>query len=523
MKKKSWQYLLVSTALLGLVAGCGSNSEKTDKSASSENGDPTFKIATVRWSDWGDDFTKGFLEESEKAAGISIDWDTYISADWGDKKSVLMASGELPDAFLGSNALTDSEISQNQALFIPLEDLIDENMPNLKAAMEKEPKLKAMITSPDGHIYSLPKKSPMRPVIGNQLFINQTWLDNLGLDMPDTYEDFVKVLTAFKEEDANGNGDTTDEIPYGAGNVDPTFSYILPFNNRLGADNTYEMSVKEDKPVYLRVEESYRDGIAAMHEAFAAGLIDAELYTQDQSMSDSKRMDKDVARVGVSGGWTADATFGLHADEYVALQPLKGPDGNRYVLSDPDHYNYARNELMITTSCEDPAALLKWADSLYTDDASIQTYYGSFGVGVEKDGDRYQVLPPEDGQSADSWAWINSLRDFGPKFVEDGFNDLVDIDDTQGDGLKLKLDAEINQYALPAFPNVSYTPEELNQLASIYVDMSSYVSQTAAKWVVEGGIDKEWDDYMKQLKAMGLDEFMQIQQDAYDRYQAAVE
>ena len=55
---------------------------------------------------------------------------------------------------------------------------------------------------------------------------------------------------------------------------DPTFSYILPFNNRLGADNTYEMSVKDGKPVYLRTEESYKQGIAAMHDAYKKGLID---------------------------------------------------------------------------------------------------------------------------------------------------------------------------------------------------------------------------------------------------------
>ena len=44
--------------------------------------------------------------------------------------------------FLGSNAFTDSEIAQNQSLFIPLEDLIKENMPNLTKAMEKELRLK---------------------------------------------------------------------------------------------------------------------------------------------------------------------------------------------------------------------------------------------------------------------------------------------------------------------------------------------------------------------------------------------
>ena len=65
------------------------------------------------------------------------------------------------------------KLRKTNLLFIPLEDLIKENMPNLTKAMEQEPKLKAMITSPDGHIYSLPKKLPMRPTVGNQLFINK--------------------------------------------------------------------------------------------------------------------------------------------------------------------------------------------------------------------------------------------------------------------------------------------------------------------------------------------------------------
>jgi len=177
---------------------------------------------------------------------------------------------------------------------------------------------------------------------------------------------------------------------------------------------------------------------------------------------------------------------------------------------------------MITTSCENPAALLKWADQFYTDDASIQTFYGSFGVGVEKNGDQYTVLPPQDGKSADEWAWINSLRDFGPKYVDDQFNERVTIDETQGDGLKLILDSEINKYVQPAFPNVIYSQEELARLSALYVDISSYASQMAAKWVVEGGIEEEWESYLEQLNAMGIEEFMGIQNDAFDRYSAII-
>jgi putative aldouronate transport system substrate-binding protein len=43
-----------------------------------------------------------------------------------------------------------------------------------------------------------------------------------------------------------------------------------------------------------------------------------------------------------------------------------------------------------------------------------------------------------------------------------------------------------------------------------------------SKWVVEGGAKKEWDSYLSQLKQMGLDEYMEIQNKAFDRYQKSL-
>ena len=142
----------------GLMVGCSSGN--TDTKSSTED---SYNIATVRWADWGEDFTKGFVEETVKEAGIKVDWDIYVNSEWGDKKAILLSGGELPDAFFGSLALSDSDIAKNPGVFIPLEDMIDEHMPNLVKAFADDPALRAMVTSPDGHIYSLPKKLPLRP------------------------------------------------------------------------------------------------------------------------------------------------------------------------------------------------------------------------------------------------------------------------------------------------------------------------------------------------------------------------
>ena len=431
-----------------------------------------------------------------------------------------MAGGDLPDAFLGSICFSAAEIATNQSSFIALDDYIDENMPNFKAIIEKDPTMKALATSSDGHIYGLPGKKPCRPIVSNQMFINQSWLDNLGLPMPQTYEEFYNVLKAFSEQDANGNGDPNDEIPYGQGYADSTMFFLLPFGMTIGADNTYLMSIKNGQPEFLPTLDSYREGIKWMNKAYKEGLIDPEIFTQDTSMRDAKLMN-DITLVGSAPGWTADATFGPNSAQYSALPALQGPDGERYVSSDPEHWNYSRNEFLITTACEDPGALLRWMDQFYTDDASIQTFYGSFGVALEKEGDSYKLLPPTDGQSADTFAWVNSLRDFGPKYVEDGFNDRVSLPTDSGDGLKLQLDKDLSQHAKPAFPNVSYTTEQLNELSTFYIDISSYVTTMQAKWVTEGGVDEEWNTYIDTLKQMRFEDFIKIQNDAYNNYQSS--
>lgn len=511
---------LLATSLVG----CGNKANTEDTKAkteaasdSSEGG--SFKVATVRWADWGENYHEGFVDGAAKEAGITVEWDTILNADWADKKAVLMAGGDLPDAFLGSICFSAAEIASNQNTFIALDEYIDDNMPNLKAIMEKDPTMKALATSSDGHIYGLPGKKPCRPLVSNQMFINKQWLDNLGLEMPQTYEEYYNVLKAFKEQDANGNGDPNDEIPFGQGYADTAMFFLLPFGMTLGADGTYAMSIKDGKPAFLPTQDSYREGIKWMNKAYKDGLIDPEVFTQDTSMRDAKLMNQDAALVGSAPGWTADATFGPNASQYTALPALQGPDGERYVSSDPEHWNYSRNEFMITTACKDPAALLRWMDKFYTDDASIQTFYGSFGVGVEKSGDTYSLLPPTDGNSADTFAWISSLRDFGPKYVADGFNDKVKLPVDSGDGLKLALDQELRQYAKPAYPNVSYTNEQLNTLSTLYTDIAAYVTTMQAKWVTEGGVDEEWDTYIETLNQMGFEDFMKIQNDAYATYQ----
>jgi len=527
--RRKFNLVAGALALTTMLVACGQASETattsdstTGTAATAEQGAGadavSYEVATVRWADWGEDYHTGFPDQAAGEAGISVKWDTILNSDWGDKKAVLLAGGDLPDAFMGSICFSESDVLTNTGSFIALDDYIDEYMPNFKSIIESDPTMKALATSADGHIYGLPSKKPCRPTVANQMFINKKWLDNLGLEVPQTYEEFEKVLVAFKENDANGNGDPNDEIPFGQGYADSVMFFCLPFGTTLGADGTYMMAIQNGEPVYLPVTEGYKKGVEWMHECFEKGLIDPELFTEDTSMRDAKLMNE-TPIIGVAPGWTADATFGANAGEYVALPALAGPDGEKYISSDPEHWNYSRYEFVVTSACENPGPLLAWVDKFYTEDASIQNFYGSFGIGVEKAADgTYTVLEPQDGNSADTFAWIQSLRDFGPKYVADGFNDKVKYAAENGDASKLALDKELSKFAKEAFPNVSYTNDQLSTLATLFTDLDAYVASNQATWVTEGGINEQWDNYIKTLETMGYNDFIKIQQDAYNTY-----
>lgn len=553
MKKiKYLSSLLLASALTLSVAACGGGGEKTPgttagkqpeepKKTEQKQGSEgtqkggeatpeaqTFKVVTVRWTDaWPTDFLKtGIMKEIEDQTGVNIDWQVYYNGDWSEQKSLLLASGELPDAFFGSLCLNDNDVAQNKANLVELTELIPANMPNLMKAFENEPSLKAIITDRNNQIFSLPKKLPLRPKVNDIMYINQKWLDALDLKMPENIDDLEAVLKAFVTKDPNGNGQN-DEFGYSAAqNIGGDLRHLLaPFGTMVCRDSgpygTNFMALDEnEQPIFMPIQDKFKESVKWAHKLFSEGLLDPEAFTQDDSMVRAKTQDPAGSRSGIVFGWTADAQVGVNAPDYVPVPAIAGPDGKRYAEHNPEFLDNARNELIITNSCKDPVAMLKWADAFYTDLASLQTFYGSISDGKIKanaDG-TYEVLVPSDGSSLDTSAWSFSMRDFGPKYMNPEFYSKVKLPADQGDGIKLAEDPINEKYIVKTFPVCSYTDEQVTRIAALSTNLYDYCKAQYAHWVVDGGIEDEWDAYLQQLDQMGLKELIEIQQDAYKAY-----
>ena len=538
--------LMVLTLMITCFTGCGSKDQKdndtntdanannSEKSSFNETGLPivdepvTLTVLTTRWGNMGDSFTQNkFIKDLEEKTNVKIEWQVQSLSDWGEQKGIMLAGGELPDIIIGNRTFEDTDVLNNLESFMPLTDLIDKYMPNYKKALTELPDLKKMVTYLDGEMYSLGKNLPSRPVVCNQPIINKAWLDRLGLEAPTNIEELYTVLKAFKEQDANGNGDPNDEIPItgskGNNTIKGTKGVAADLLNPFGiADlNEFRFLVNDDDSVeFYPIIEEYKEGLKWVHKLYSEGIIDQEVFTQDDTMSLGKNQDPNVSRVGFSYNWVPDAVYGKWKDEYIAIAPIAGPDGKRYAGGDKNGISaIERNEALISKDCKYPEIAARWLDEFYTGEASIQNFWGAIGTVISKNDDgTYTLNNPPEGTSADAWYWDSSLRDFGPKYVSKNFQSKIKLSPESGDGLKLELSKLGEDYITTPYPKVLLSTDEIEELATLETDIYKYIDVTRADWIINGKIDEGWDEYLDRLNGMGLERLIEIRANAYKRY-----
>lgn len=535
--KKTISLLVVAMLMLTCVTGCGSDNEKDNNNGAKEtagntensnfnkeglpivNEPVTLTVLTTRWGNMGDSFTDNqFIKDLETKTNVKIEWQVQSLSDWGEQKGILLAGGDLPDIIIGNKTFEDTDVINNLEMFLPVNDLVDKYMPNYKKALADMPDLKKTVTYLDGKMYSMGKNLPCRPVVCNQPIINKAWLDRLGLEEPTTIEELYTVLKAFKEQDANGNGDPNDEVPI-TGSKGLSMDLLNPFG--ITDINGAMMLVDEDDSLtFYPTSEQYKEGIKWLNKLYTEGIIDPETFTQDDTMALGKNQDPNVSRVGFSYNWIPDAVYGQWKDEYIALAPIAGPDGKRYAGGDKNGISaIERNEALITKNCKYPEIAARWLDEFYTGEASIQNFWGAIGTVISKNEDgTYTLNNPPEGTSADGWYWDQSLRDFGPKYVSADFQEKIKLSPESGDGLKLELSKLGEEYITRTYPKVMLSAEEIEELATLETDINKFIDVTRADWVINGNVDEGWDTYVKKLNEMGLERLIEIRTDAMERY-----
>ena len=560
MNKRFIAMSLAVIMTVGSLAGCGdSGSNQSLQSANNQtaassagNGDQTdaqtsgekvkLKALFIAHSLTKDVNEMQWLQEIEDKAGVDIEWE-MIYTDWSTVKSTRFASGDIPD--LVFNATINSDYTTYDGLFQDMTELIETSAPNIQAMFEEEPDTK-VLANIDGKIYGIPKFQGKWPSTNTVMFINKQWLENLNLEKPTTFTELEEVLLAFKEQDANGNGDPNDEVPmdynaYGGNNA--WFNSAYSMTNLLGALGIQltnwgvDAYFAEDSTVKCyAVDERYKLFMKYMNQLYSQGLINDNALTSDYStfQSLSRGNENGEAMVGVVFGWEETDKFGPTL--YAQYEPLAALDydidvpAGTYDTRWRDDYsglNMSENRVSMSAKCTNKEAAMRFIDQFYSADVSVQVLFGGITDGcVEQTGeDSFKVLDPLDPDTdAGTWKWTSSFADNGPMYIRRA----TEIEMAQDMTYALEEREYYNDTIAKAgktdsYPQMfmKYTADELNTMAVNQANINNIIDNYWSLWMTgDSDIDADWDSYVQSVYNAGLQEVLDIRQAAFDTYLA---
>ena len=550
MNKKKILIGLVSCGIL--LAACGVGNEKNDESTTPEKETTGIKLGTVGefpvveetlemtmmgpgagMAEWKD---MAVFQSMADKTNIEFSFTTPPMADFATKLNLAFASGDLPDVLFGTDAnnLTPEMEMQygEQGILIPLEKLIEDNMPNFHKILEENPEIRKSITTPSGHIYTLPFIPRGSTSIWPRwpLWYNGEWLDALGVkELPKTTDEFYDLLVRFRDEDPNGNG-KKDEIPFTDEKMDSRLWL-------LGAFGLTDRTIEEidGTVVYAPITENYKEFLIYMNKLYSEKLIDQEVYSQSGEQKKAKGQNN---QLGVFPDWYSMFTTGKTEKEAIN-DPMFFPltsDINKERIA-PASTRLGRATFAITSKNPSPEASLRWVDYFYTPEGSDFLNVGpegalweyaendqgervrvfTEGVDIDNTEDSRSKVTPDYGIPVPKMSFPGSEKTYTPIIAN--ANDKVDT--SFNDFIEEQTNEKIEPFAKVTFPLLYLTTEESEKVRDIATDLKAYVEQMEAKFITGLEPIENWDKYVETIEGMDVATYVEVYQGAYDRWENA--
>ncbi|MBQ7840442.1 MAG: extracellular solute-binding protein, partial [Lachnospiraceae bacterium] len=462
------------------------------------------------------------------------------------KINVIALSGEeLPDIIFDPG---DSlQTLMDEELLLDLSEYYDnpDYAVNINDASERiGMDIKTYQTQANGAVYGIPSfsQNPGADVY-QKLWVYQPWLDALGVELPETTDEFYEVCKLISQTDLNGNG-KNDELGLTGTDIGGWFDCLMtPF---VFAHDSQFRTMTDGQVGFAYTTEEWKEGLKYIKKFFDEGLIPKETLTQDKDQYNSFVFSEEPVLFAFCG-WCYEGSDIVRRSELSGIPALEGPNGVKnacYIPSIP-----SGTGAVITVDCENPEAAFLVCDYLCSEDMSNINRYGKLGVNWDYwENAKETIENPEEYGSAygyemfmityyqdgvDFWYDPNPQNvcyfQNGP-YVRDSLANLGYVMKTANlsEEETLRLFNETKDIAvqndcynyLPdeVFDYGPLTTEETSQTADIKTNLNNYVKEATSAFLTGSmDIDADWDAYLKELENIGYKTMLETYQTAYDR------
>ena len=582
MSKKIVAVLLASAMSVSLLAGCGSDDQTSGSGAGAgggsgatsgggstqQNSEPSGgneEVDRYAWEQtWPDgqvitwlvldqsasaDYSRYFdlvaIKKIEEMFHVDIQFETIISKQENKENyNLRLQDSPLPDVLgINNDEYFPTGIAglYNEGFIIELNDLIDSRMPHLQDIFANYPNAAKDMSNADGKFLYLQRINPLEKpadywaATTTGLVMRQTWLDEVNEKVPTTMEDWYRVLTAFKEKDPNGNG-KNDEIPFHTSG-----SGLMLFEAAYGIVATNVFIDPTGKVEHGARTQNYKAYLEEMNKWYKEGLmyIDPE---NPNNLAPGSAVYEDLVAANTVGSWKGssnnntkkymDTLREANPDEAIVAVPWPTSSyANNVVYSERSVDTKQRTNVCVTTdAAKDQAKLDAIAtifDYMLSEEGSLLLTWGEEGVTFTTNADgtkslteygNEQITLPDESKPQQYKMYGNVSAGF-PSFGNFDV-DLATRDEWYNESAKVWADAD---FSLNYPGTISLTPEQNARLQEWTGDSSqlgSYITEMKIKFITGEEPLSNFDTYLANLETMGIQNIVDIYQEAYDAYMA---
>lgn len=399
--------------------------------------------------------------------------------------------------------------------------------------IEQKQVLKSMTCVEDEQIYGAPTvETSAIDKQAFQMWINTQWLDTLGLEMPTDPDSLHKVLVAFRDKDPNGNG-VNDEIPlFGSQEVamcGQAVDWLI--NMFVYYNRSRPWLVDENGKLEMAyVTDEYREALKYVNKLREEGLLSALTWTASAAeMKQITTPSSGTALCGIFAGHLTSHTVqnNMLLEQYEPL-PYWGNVVRRDITCQVTSF--------ITESCKNPDKAFEVLMAAWSWDGSMRSRYGEYGINwtdadegaksdMGLDATFKLISDPLGVQGAQRWAKMGPVLNI----MAEAETAQVSEEMSEWARLKSALHAEAYQNFLAAeeknnpetiVTGLTYTEEENDKWAVTRANVGDRYAKAQTEFctgVLNPNNDADWNKYLQELKDLGIDDFRNLAQTAYDR------
>lgn len=428
--------------------------------------------------------------------------------------NLMLSSGKLADVIGYKDTAVLEQLGRDGGL-IPLNDLIDKYAPHIKAMMDTDVAFRNACYSLDGNIYVIPKNQDL--YAAEYWWIRGDWLDKLGLKVPTTVDEMYDVLYAFRNNDPNGNG-IKDEVP-----LFDRAGWKMPDEYLYLWDTSTEFYVRDGKMTFEPLEANFKTGVRNIVKWYKEGLIDPEIFTRGPKS-------RDILLSGNLGGCTHDWVSSGNYNETLASSI---PDFKMIPMAPPADQNGNIVERTtrspgvgwgISSQCKDPETLMRYFDFFFTPEGSELANWGIEGLTFNRAEDGTKTYT--DAVMKSNQSPLGYLRSLGIQYrigmSQDSGYEYAFMNEIGKEATKM-YDEHREWFRMeePPYPDgaieLKYPADLENEYQKLMSNIRPFVDEKFQSWMLgTADFDKDYDSFVKELKARGIDRAIEINQKAYD-------